>query len=586
MVTKKRIAQDIEDTADFYEPAVYELLSFYHALETQPEPLDGQFIPLSGVQFRSPKDVNVMAVGFVPPSSDVTGRILDRSASVRSLDSTFVAEGPDVGLEAEDEVADTDEPTSVKAGAGLVPTGKISSPFSNPGSLRLIPPGPAKRHAGIDIRAELGADVRAAADGTVVTVAPDGVRDRYGNCVLIEHADGRVTVYGHLKGFAPGLSVGKKVVGGEVIGYVGTTHLPGPPVAPHLHFEVLEKNVPGGPGTPRPQPLAAGAADKINAPDLLRPARISPEVWLKLQGRSVSDTKDTSTAPVVQVPFVSDSEPATNWVELGAISANEASKTTSQVAAKSLRTDELEGSFLEQQRVMINQMRQALELMARTPPLRMLVNPQSFQVTAEKLIADGNWGRNGPIVEHWGDNQDKIEASGKVAAFFAQDANNPTGPGLSRTARQFSKSYQNLLSLWLIYKNNGGIWFPDPLVPGNSRAKNLSVVGSIYLYYDKILYIGSFDSFTLTETDSAPFTLEYSFSFTVRSWYLLDHFEDNQYMYGKPTVPSVPTSAGGNPLMAGNTAPQPSPNVALPPPALPSNDGLGPVGPNDFTGAG
>ena len=57
-------------------------------------------------------------------------------------------------------------------------------------------------------------------------------------------------------------------------------------------------------------------------------------------------------------------------------------------------------------------------------------------------------------------------------------------------------------------------------------------------------------------------------------------------MYGKPTVPSVPTSAGGNPLMAGNTAPQPSPNVALPPPALPSNDGLGPVGPNDFTGAG
>jgi hypothetical protein len=213
-------------------------------------------------------------------------------------------------------------------------------------------------------------------------------------------------------------------------------------------------------------------------------------------------------------------------------------------------------------------MRAALEQMAKTPPLRLLVNPQSFRTSCEKIISDGNWGRNGPVIEHWGDNQDKIEGSGKVAAFYSMDAYNANGPGLGRTARQFSASYQNLLALWLIYKNNGGVWFPDPIVPTGSRAKNLSVVGSVYIYYDEILYIGSFDSFTLTESDTGPHTLEYSFSFTVRAWYLLDHLDDAQYMYGLPnTTAALPTGAPTtNPLMGGNN-PQPSPDVALPPDA-------------------
>ena len=51
-------------------------------------------------------------------------------------------------------------------------------------------------------------------------------------------------------------------------------------------------------------------------------------------------------------------------------------------------------------------------------------------------------------------------------------------------------------------------------------------MGSIYIYYDNILYIGSFDSFNLTETELAPFTLEYNFSFTVRATYLLDNTDD------------------------------------------------------------
>jgi hypothetical protein len=161
---------------------------------------------------------------------------------------------------------------------------------------------------------------------------------------------------------------------------------------------------------------------------------------------------------------------------------------------------------------------EAIERMKATPPLRMLVNPSSFKVSKEKVISDGTWTRTGNIIHHWGDNQDKIEGSGKVAAFFTSEIGMST-LGLNRSARNWSKGYQNFLSLYLLYRNNAAIYATDP---GAKDRTFISLVGSIYIYYDGTLYIGSFDSFNITEDAGAPFTLEYSFSFTVRAWYLLD----------------------------------------------------------------
>jgi hypothetical protein len=130
----------------------------------------------------------------------------------------------------------------------------------------------------------------------------------------------------------------------------------------------------------------------------------------------------------------------------------------------------------------------------------------------------------------------------------------------------------------LLYKNNGGVWFPDP-ISRSSKARNLSLVGSVYLYYDHTLYIGSFDTFSLTESETSPFTLEYSFAFTVRASFLLDHLDDPQYTYGQPAdrAPVVPTTTASNaPAFTGGYNEQPSPDVAQPP----SDDLL--VGDDDF----
>ena len=91
--------------------------------------------------------------------------------------------------------------------------------------------GVVKQHTGLDIGgAALGTPVVAAADG-VVTYA--GWLGGYGNCVMINHGDGVVTLYGH--GNKILTTVGKEVKQGETIMEVGST---GNSTGPHLHFEV------------------------------------------------------------------------------------------------------------------------------------------------------------------------------------------------------------------------------------------------------------------------------------------------------------------------------------------------------------
>lgn len=91
--------------------------------------------------------------------------------------------------------------------------------------------GVYKYHDGIDIgNAGYGAPVIAAADG-VVTYA--GVMGGYGNCVMINHGSGMVTLYGH--GQEIKTTLGTVVKQGDIIMTVGST---GNSTGPHLHFEV------------------------------------------------------------------------------------------------------------------------------------------------------------------------------------------------------------------------------------------------------------------------------------------------------------------------------------------------------------
>jgi murein DD-endopeptidase MepM/ murein hydrolase activator NlpD len=116
-----------------------------------------------------------------------------------------------------------------------------------------------RAHRGVDYAADRGTPIMATADGLV---QQRGALGGLGNAVVIRHANGFTTRYGHMSRFAAGVVVGTRLRQGDIIGYVGSTGLA---TGPHLHYEMLRN------GT-HVDPLAVElpSGDPVPADDLAR----------------------------------------------------------------------------------------------------------------------------------------------------------------------------------------------------------------------------------------------------------------------------------------------------------------------------
>lgn len=634
------ILQQILTSEGYYEPAIYELLTFYSGLVPQPDELDGQFVPLTDVQPTNSTQTLTFAVGILPPSSQVTGRLLDRSATLAT--TMPIATGANVNVS-----GSADGRLSQSTGSlvgGYMGRQVDGTPGSNMG-----PPIPIKYSVtqiataiNLAYQSQYGTTPSATTlailtaqslretsgtwpnnnpgyignyyptAGTVDgngTPDPDGVSHRaipQGQQVFgFVQKNGAVEYYNSYNTPQAGASQFLSIIAGtgalqyaqagDVDGYVNQLHAGG------YFTDTVSNYLNGAGGIFQMVPTIAA--------QIGNPANLTAS---NLPGQTLQQRVAASGGG-------DGSQPANAWQGTGSPNASQASQNIANAANTNLNLTNQGQQLLQAQVAQIQQTLAAIQQMQKTPPLRMLVNPQSFKVSCEKIISDGEWGRNGPIVEHWGESQDKIEASGKVAAFYSIDmvggpatvsasqtqqagfqnsgaANGavPTGgpgggPGITRIARQYSTSYQNFLSLWLLYKNNGGVWL-QPYIAGSgttspqngtspatsSQPLNLSVLGSIYIFYDSTLYIGSFDSFNLTESETAPYTLEYNFTFTVRATFLLNSTTDYTFqlqaltqsqtnpLQGLPASLQVAATPGATAL-APNVNPQPAGSVALPP---------------------
>jgi len=88
-------------------------------------------------------------------------------------------------------------------------------------------------HRGVDFGAPIGTPIMAAGDGVIDKRENSST---YGNYLRIRHGSGYWTAYAHMSRYGAGMTAGRHVHQGEVIGYVGQT---GRATGPHLHFEVL-----------------------------------------------------------------------------------------------------------------------------------------------------------------------------------------------------------------------------------------------------------------------------------------------------------------------------------------------------------
>ncbi|PPD40789.1 MAG: peptidase M23 [Methylocystis sp.] len=90
-----------------------------------------------------------------------------------------------------------------------------------------------KMHTGVDWAAPIGTPILAAGNGTVIKAQWDS---GYGRRVEIQHANGYITTYNHMSGFARGITEGVRVKQGQNVGFLGSTGLS---TGPHLHYEVM-----------------------------------------------------------------------------------------------------------------------------------------------------------------------------------------------------------------------------------------------------------------------------------------------------------------------------------------------------------
>ncbi len=141
----------------------------------------------------------------------------------------FVDEGPEEGSSSRYYDADG-QPLQRQFLRSPLPYSRVTSRFSlnrfHPVLKRRMP------HYGVDYGAPVGTPVRATADGTVVSA---GVRGGGGRTVRLRHANGYLTAYLHLSGYARGIRAGARVEQGQVVGYVGSSGLS---TGPHLDYRV------------------------------------------------------------------------------------------------------------------------------------------------------------------------------------------------------------------------------------------------------------------------------------------------------------------------------------------------------------
>jgi len=136
--------------------------------------------------------------------------------------------------------------------------GRLSSSFG----MRNHPVlGRMRMHKGVDYAARTGTPIMAAGDGRVTFV---GWKNGYGRTVVIDHGQGRSTLYGHMSAFGK-YKMGSRVNQGVTIGYVGASGLA---TGPHLHYEFHVNKVQVNPlkvTMPKPLPLAGAQLASFKA---------------------------------------------------------------------------------------------------------------------------------------------------------------------------------------------------------------------------------------------------------------------------------------------------------------------------------
>jgi len=197
----------------------------------------------------------------------------------------------------------------------------------------------------------------------------------------------------------------------------------------------------------------------------------------------------------------------------------------------------------------------------QTPPLTLLINPSQLNISYGTIQNYSERNRYGYIFQRWGEQQIRMNVQGKTGAFIAgvkaltpqtNEIQNfggigarsggaipstPFATGVQFATKRDSASWQNLMSLFTFYRNNGYIY--DNLEQTEAHL----FIGSIAIDYDQNTWIGHFENFEWQYTEQNQLGgVEFSFEFVV------DIFYDNAQREFQVLPIAAPTPSPSDPL--------------------------------------
>ncbi len=177
------------------------------------------------------------AVGLTPTgSSPTTAAVAPVAPGAAVADASSLIKAAELQKAAAEERAHTTTATGAAIVAASLGGPRAAGPF---GGIRILA-GPVTSgfggrwgtfHEGLDVAAPIGTPIHVPLAGTVISSGP---ASGFGLWVRVLHADGTITVYGHInRSF---VQVGQQVAAGQVIAETGNR---GQSTGPHLHIGVM-----------------------------------------------------------------------------------------------------------------------------------------------------------------------------------------------------------------------------------------------------------------------------------------------------------------------------------------------------------
>jgi len=248
-------------------------------------------------------------------------------------------------------------------------------------------------------------------------------------------------------------------------------------------------------------------------------------------GLGAAQTQAFASAEQASVNLISDAAKANDFTGFTSSIANSLARVTLiDVSTARLQSAVADGQFLSEKgdeflSTIVDAGTAAdialqLQHILTAPPLTLLINPTSMNISYTKSQSYGSRVRTGHIFEAWGEEQPKISFSGTTGGFVAGvGASAGTFPvengqansvsGLQYGSKRDSAAWQNFMSLYTFYRNNGYIY--DTLGASDAHL----FVGALAIDYDQWTYIGHIESFSYGYEEEQPHRVTFDLDFTV-----------------------------------------------------------------------